>query len=326
LVFDQGRLEALMLGEADPYVRAQAKEDLFRSAYPRPADIFTVMEFPVQVRTYALVRYEEPNRTDLNSFDVACPWPYIDPVDPAEDDYPPNPPWAETVYSFLLGGICAALGDIPDRGTDLRLLMADIQNNGGSDVYLRAVKPEIVEDLVASKRRELWVRLLAGQMPGVPGFWETKGHNVSDYVVADRLRATALLLDPANLSNTLPIDLLYITGAFSYGNGSGEANNYFNDARNIPEFVSYINAPGVIPLLGFDAKLASSLGAAQVSAADFGSPLQPRIPATIGIGFWIMQDKPQPGSSDFRRWFSQLVDVPAGFSRGMPPNMTRNPG
>jgi hypothetical protein len=218
------------------------------------------------------------------------------------------------------------LGDIPDRGTDLRLLMADIQNNGGSDVYLRAVKPEIVEDLVASKRRELWVRLLAGQMPGVPGFWETKGHNVSDYVVADRLRATALLLDPANLSNTLPIDLLYITGAFSYGNGSGEANNYFNDARNIPEFVSYINAPGVIPLLGFDAKLASSLGAAQVSAADFGSPLQPRIPATIGIGFWIMQDKPQPGSSDFRRWFSQLVDVPAGFSRGMPPNMTRNPG
>lgn len=340
---DQAYIEGKDAGVTDLDNWVDAREGVFRAAYPEPPDRNTVIDFPVRVTTYALLRFEENNVTDLNAFKLLSiagepyAWPYIDPVDP-DADRVGDSPVERAIYDFLLTGLRPVDSDGGALGaaTDMRQLALNIQYQNyykENGYYLRAVKPDVIEQIIAGKRRELWIHILSEDAvfarlhaAGLPSFWTTKGHqNVGDYVLSERLRASARLIDPQANSNVLPIDMLFIPGAFSYGNEENENRNYFNDVRNIPGYAEYITGPNEEALLSFDTTLSGTLGAEKTTGGEFGSPLSPRIPAIVNPRFWIMREKPQPGSSDFRRWFSQLVDVPSGFTRGSFPRMTPNP-
>ena len=47
-------------------------------------------------------------------------------------------------------------------------------------------------------------------------------------------------------------------------------------------------------------------------AAYAGTPMVPRLPSLVQIRFWIVDEKVLPNAPDFRRLFTQLVDVPSG--------------
>jgi hypothetical protein len=121
-----------------------------------------------------------------------------------------------------------------------------------------------------------------------------------------------------------PIDVLYVHGIFTYGNGNDAFRPYFNDNQNIEsgtreqgelDYPVYMmtGEPGIAELSGFD-KFLTRVSESQVDSL-LGSPLEPRLPYNVSPQFWLMMEKKDPGAPDFRKWFSQLVTVPSGFTR-----------
>ena len=285
---------------------------------------FTI-ELQVMASSWALVRYEEPGVTDLDTFKLPgnYQWPYIDPANNARDVFTePN--------AFLYDQLLSALGG------GLREMM--------SYVPLHQIRPETVKEILAAKKREIWIRMLSGDesirllsqdfwaRPGA-GVASVANYPVEDYVLTERILASAQLLDPAGgayirlrTPPNRPVDVLDIPGIFSYGNGKGQFQRYFNDIANIEGYRDYLQNPSPGALENFDIALTRSLGGAALSEAAFGSPLSPRIPRVVNIGYWIMLERTQPGSSDFRQWFNMLVEVPSAATRAMPTSLTPNPG
>lgn len=285
------------------------------------------IELQVMVSTWALVRYEEPGKTDLDTFPLPSgfEWPYIDPSNPGRDIYPPAGEGFDLSELLL-----SALG--PSPASDIREIIQNVQARQDRQIY--QVRPETVKEIVAAKRREIWIRMLSSYLPPLSErFWqEVVNAPVGDYVLSERILASAKLLHPAGgfiLLSTAPqkpIDALDIPGIFAYGDGKGQFQRYFNDIANIDGYAAYLNNPGEQALENFDLILSRTLGGAALSEAGFGSPLSPRIPRVVNVGFWIMMERAQPGSGDFRQWFNMLVEVPSAATRAMPASLTPNPG
>lgn len=333
--------------------QAQARADAYYATLSQTvlASSNPFVECNVQVIQYSLLRYEEAS-PDLYTFPLPygmqgaeMPWPMLDRLNPDYDTLGDGAR-GQAVYDYLLRGILVSSMGEESVGpeNDLRRYLSDPGN--ARDLY--ALSPEVISELVSARRRELWFHMLADDAvlkgTGLPSFWAGAGENYLDYVVQEKFFSRAFLTDSGGnpvmyrtrddqYGRDLAINLLYMPGPFSYGNeaqiSTKAFSEYFNDNRNIPGYEDLLaNTSESIEskVLRFDDKLQETFGASTVSEDTYGSPLLPRIPATINIGFWIMVEKTQPGSSDFRRWFSQAVDVPAGFTRDMFPRVTPAPG
>jgi hypothetical protein len=44
--------------------------------------------------------------------------------------------------------------------------------------------------------------------------------------------------------------------------------------------------------------------------------MRPKLPEIVQPRFWIMMENPWAGSAEFKRWFTQVIQVPAGDTRG----------
>ena len=111
-------------------------------AYTSPDGTFT---------TYALVRYVEPNMTDLDSFPVDWQWIRGNIEFPGVDD-------EFTAIEAL------AYEGWPDR---------------------------VVQELLRAKRRQLWIRMLSGGEANLPSAWDLIGKSPRDYIVIQNMLSPA---------------------------------------------------------------------------------------------------------------------------------------
>lgn len=303
---------------------AEAAEAALAAAYPPLDSPESVVEFTVLVTTYSLVRYEEPGVADLDTFPLpgGLAWPDIDPEQPSWDVYDAGEGPGGVLYDILL----SAINPNPANSTlDMRNLIAAASGR------LHVIDGDVVEKLVATKRREIWLRMLAGD-PSLPGidFWADKSKG--DYVLAERILYRAHLIDPET-RNVLDytgdgagqLDALMLTGIFRYGDGSRQYRDTFNDNANLEipgsgavSYNSYMRDLSGNPmavLIAFDDTL-RKIKESPLADPMMGSPLAPRLPVEVVPSFWIMLERPTVGGSDFRRWFSQSIDVPCAFTRG----------
>jgi prepilin-type N-terminal cleavage/methylation domain-containing protein len=333
----------------------------FQSFYPAPSGAFVNLgdvvddinrrpiDFTVRVRSYALLRYQE-DVADLDTFQpirnanssLSYQWPYIDPRLPAQDRVDGSPEGVEeALYLDILNGIGGPGNDIRNA-----ILFADPNSE-----QLHAINRDTVAALIAAKRREVWIRLLAGDAPpGVPGFWKDPNDPTdarpaaSDYVIAERILVRAGLLAPDGSSELiLPgepgtrLDALLVPGIFNYGaidNGGTEvyrrtfnalenlnASGYTNARQQTITYADFLADPAD-RIKDYDEALVRALGERRDAALLAGSPLAPRLPALISPGLWFMDASPAPGAADFRRWFTQTIEVPSATGRNVSPRVT----
>lgn len=338
---------------------------VFELNYPPPADPTFPIEFNVAITTQAVLRYEESGVKDLDTFNLASlpngpgnppagygiQWPYVDARDPLYDDPNGDSASAETAYeSGLYAQLVSAINPRAPFSLALDLDLRELIRVTAftSNESLFAVDPALVQSLLNTKRRDLWLDILAEDPTiGLPGFWNEGLINDprkerKDYVIADDLLARARLLTadgggfidlliPDNTGNVIPrlkIDALDITGAFSYANEEGVYNRQFNTLQRIPGYNEFQRDGGVIPsgelITNLDDDLTAFYNGPRVASTLSGVPLSPRVPALIQPGFWLMSEKPSPGAADFRRYFAQQVEVPAGASRNLPARFVSN--
>jgi prepilin-type N-terminal cleavage/methylation domain-containing protein len=350
------------LSDTDRVNLLQATSSLFQSAYPAPGGYFvpldeslalgtnnpvnlTAVEFSVRVQSHALLRYEEPGITDLDVFPPVYDtngnrydWPYLDPVNPAADSAAGLP--FESAEGAFYGQLLRA---VTRGGRDLRLLAADltVQVRGDQSSAPYALNPAAIDDLIDAQRRDLWVRLIAGD-PSLPvRFWGDPGNpfdpvgttrNPLDHVIAERILVTADLFTPDGREpifvpgTQIFLDALLVPGTFLYFDETERDTRWYNALINVDRstgglYDAALRQADVAAVEAFDFALVRAYGERRDAEARLGSPLAPRIPALVSPGFWLMEARPAPGAPDFRRWFTQTIDVPSATGRDISPRV-----
>lgn len=335
----------------------------FRAVYPPPLNESEQYEFPVIVRTYGVLRYEEAGVRDLENFELrnsGIVWPYIDPAEPLRDTIGgPDATPSDLLYDYLV----SALGG-PNISNDMRSQALEVfaASNSASSydnanyAQLHAISPDVMKKIVDTRRRELWIRLLAddpaivaphGLDPSasgfLPRFW-TNDPNDPDaqrpfqrnYVVTERVLNRAILLDPVSgqpfvfitstpdtgLVQLFELDALKVPGIFNYGYVKEDFNEltvekgYINALERMDDaYEDFLNLPSAPNLQALDRTLQNAIAGGADAAEFFGSPVNPRLPGLVQVRFWIADEKVLPNAPDFRRLFTQLIQVPAGASR-----------
>ena len=304
----------------------------------------TTLELPVVVTTASLLRFEEQNYTDLDTFSLpgqssSVSWPVIDSQDPAKDndfdDFENNTP----LYDDVLDAIA------PGGTEDLRNYLFRRFDYEGSDFMspLRFITPDTVRVLLKLKQREIWVDMLA-ESPGQPRlpwlgpFWDNaNGPRRADYTLARNILHQIWLVDKPE-PDFPDIELQHRPASFSYGVAEGSTpddaitRESFNALSNIPGYELWREDFPLGPpdseqaLMEWDELLGQKHTGALRPEEVAGSPFAPRIPAFVEVGFWIMMEKAGTRGADFRRWFVQRIDIPAGQTRGLPSSLIASPG
>jgi prepilin-type N-terminal cleavage/methylation domain-containing protein len=267
----------------------------------------TIYDFPVYVQTASLIRYEEPGRTDLDTFDLGggITFPYIDPANPNLDDYPANGDAIRgPLYDLLRTGIQGSQYR-SSNDEDIRIAL---------ELY-PSLRPDAIETLLAQKRRQIWIQLLIDSSTlNLPNFWA--GKNDLEYVVIDGL------LKSASLKARPGIDALMGPALFAYSNGNEESifSNRFNTAGNIAKLDRTLNTLHGQYRNTTDRTVQSVFGDTKAKAS-MGSPLDPHLPAALKSSFWYAAEPTRVGGALFKRLFNEVIDVPAGYTRGLPSNI-----
>ncbi len=304
----------------------------------------TTLELPVVVTTASLLRFEEQNYTDLDTFSLpgqagSVSWPVIDSQDPDKDndlyEFENNTP----LYDDVLDAIA------PGGTEDLRDYLFSRFDYEGSDFMspLRFITPDTVRVLLKLKQREIWVDMLAEspeqpRLPWLGPFWDNgNGPRRADYTLARNILHQIWLVDKP-YPNFPDIELQHRPAAFSYGVAEGSTpddaitRDSFNALSNIPGYELWREDFPLGPpdseqaLMEWDALLGQKHTGALRPEEVAGSPFAPRIPAFVEVGFWIMMEKAGTRGTDFRRWFVQRIDIPAGQTRGLPSSLIASPG
>ncbi|MGC8737101.1 MAG: PilW family protein [Candidatus Hydrogenedens sp.] len=191
-------------------------------------------------------------------------------------------------------------------------------------------------DLSIARRDQMYLYQLLTGGTGNPypntevlyNFWETNGQNPLDYVLADGFGAHAYWIDEINglITST---DMLFPGNIFSYQSEENQTVMYFNDIRSIPLFSHYLSLPPeslTVPqaecLTAFlDRVWTEMKGTDPSQTSPFATVFFERLPVRITVSAWVCTEKPQPGVSDFRRWFSQSIDIPCGLRTPQPRRM-----
>lgn len=332
-------------------------EAAFLASYPPPATPDSLVEFSVTITTQSLLRYVEPGVNDLNTFDLskirqavnsAMNWPIFDPDNPYYDqpdgdgDAIANDGIAGTLYAQMLAAINPQAPLNISSATDMRNLLLQAQVDAAQNQqFLYVMRPQFITVLLQAKQREIWLRLLADDTSmGLPSFWKDPQNpgdlrpDRRDYVIADDILARGRLrtadgttwidlLLPENDGYSRPrliLDMYDVPQVFTYANAKSDFTEFFNTLERIPGYADFmaLGAPDVADFKAFDDVLANYFAGERASATETGSPLTPRLPALVQPGFWVVTEKPTVNAADFRRWFTQLVEIPAGAGRDLP--------
>lgn len=342
--------DAQRLSDPDRFALLDATSALVQAAYPAPSGLFAdwrtnardprdsqPVPFTVRVLSHAMLRYEEPGVTDLDVFPPLrdfggndVPWPYIDPVDPAADEFRDGfETAANALYQILLGAV--RRGSANDLRDVVRVLDQQIALGGESKPPF-ALNANNIGELIAAQRRDVWVRAMAGD-PALPFQFWGGGRDPRDHVIAERILVTADLFtadgsDPVFIPGTTTfVDALLVPGAFLYLDDTERDSRWFNALHNVDLstgglYGRALEIGDLAAVEAFDLALVRAYGERRDAQRQLGSPLAPRIPAMVSPGLWLMLERPSPGAPDFRRWFTQTIDVPSAAGRAISPRVT----
>jgi prepilin-type N-terminal cleavage/methylation domain-containing protein len=300
----------------------------------------------VEVHTGSIVRVSEPGQSDLDTLRLPddLQWPQMDASNPGRD-IPPAEGGEEALYGMLLQAINPSPTLNPS--SDLRLWLVDPARRN----QITAINARMVEAVLAARKREIWLRMFMDDLPTtLPAYWwspqdgtasnKPRPHNfavASDVVISANLLGPngqpIFLPDPVvdSKGQRIPLNALYVGAIFSYSQAGGDVKNegvlevpHFNDNSNILGYnrAPYPGAPVYLQdgdVTALDQGLRSLLGGAQLATnSAIGSPLAPRLPRMVHVGFFIMRPKTRVGGPDMLRWFSQGIDMPSGMDRDIP--------
>jgi len=237
--------------------------------------------------TYLLIRYVEPNVGDLDAF-------------PVEWDSIPFGVLPETTQT---------LGSVIEDEVDAAVLAGSLPSDAAPEA----------DELRKMKRREFWIRMLAGGDPDVPNGWRLPYSLVrlgpdpgSEPVHVDRMRPYRYVVTE-NILSTVPPE-----GHFYPAQPSFQIQPWYEGA----------------PIFDYDMAFAldgePSMGTGKPPnqwwndmrstncTPEGGSPVvcrDPRTPEIVSVSFWMMFESPYPGAPDFKRKFSTRIMVPSAYDR-----------
>jgi prepilin-type N-terminal cleavage/methylation domain-containing protein len=321
-----------------------------------PPDYPVYVELEVRIETASLLRYVESGVRELEWFPEIFPNrnglglllpPLIGPDNPAvlEDGEiyvapdVPLPPDLGTIGNPVTRELNRALRyqglDAP--GMDLR---AQIAANGAAYTTLNF---DLTEMILRVKLREFWlgyasqdavdpfVDLLGDYAESLPGgatlrdnfvLWDPAGSytnkDIGAYELANGiliggyLKGATGLLDVFDIFDTRPI-FNYIDSPENTG-----PSHSFNTLDELPGYRWWRAGGGAIgPDTGtLDALLEDAALDGSYAGQGYGSPVYPRAPYAMQLGFWIALPAKSPGVGDFRVWFEQYIEIPGAFTRG----------
>ena len=325
----------------DAVVAQGMDQGVFESHYgTEPADFNVPTDFEVWIELGSVVRYEERNVSDLETFNlqglqdpsgVAMRWPEINAYATLDEIVTVEPNYAqagglynEELYKHMLSSI-RQWPFIDAYQWDLRVILAD-QN---PDRPLYALTLTTVQDLLRAKQREIWIRWLANDATlGLPSFWKGYGAgvpdprpDVRDYILADRVVVRAILLEPdttipiyANNENYGNASVFNTAGYFSYmdyNKGQRQGALTWQDSANLPGYTAYMES--LFPkfaILDFDAEILKS-----DVVGSFHEAGGPRLPCFVIPDFWVMMEEGSGQGGDYRRRFTQAIEIPSRIAR-----------
>ena len=184
-----------------------------------------------------------------------------------------------------------------------------------------------VDQLLAAKKRELWLRMLAGFEAGaLPDPWpdvkvhskRPKGLNPFDFVIADNVTPDPpellprvlydVVPEPPDPFHLLPLDLLPLGGDLVYETPPDYIDQAFfsygrmTDDPDRQEMTAYWN---------------SVVNAALPTSPEYalGNPLSARLPEIVRIRFTFWFESPYIGAPDFERTYTQTIELPSAYTR-----------
>ena len=310
-----------------------------------------VFDFHVRIELGSVVRYEERNVTDLETFDLqgvkdlnasvdarspggaAMFWPEINAYASTPEEFNAERAQAAAggvynlrLYEQILSSI-RPWNFIGGYGADLRLSLS-ISTLRES---LNAISLKTVQDLLGTKRREIWIRWLAGDSTlGLPSFWKADGADalypaddfrpdVRDYILADRVVVRAVLLEPDTLSpifagnpygnaNILQTDPYFTY--MDYKRGERRQAIFWQDSDNLPGYNVYMDNFNFSDfpdnLQNFDQVLLN-----KESVGSFHEEGGPRLPCFVVPEFWVMMEEGSGQGGDYRHRFTQAIEIPS---------------
>lgn len=261
------------VNDPDPLVGAVARLELHYGTHA-PDD---TVEFEVEIVRESLIRLEEAGANDLDTFNmyvkdlplVNLDWSstYVDPIDSSRDSLNAGPPMDanQTLqFQFLVG----ALDPTPfTAGDDLRDLYMDINRGtspgcpdggwlhpvSGDCISLRILGPQTFEQMIQSRKREFWLRMLSDDLgaftptdllpvpaDGSTGYWYDEGYdvvpenprnqrNLNAHVLATGIIGSVSVREPGTTlrleavpGSGVAMDLLDADPRFSYGDAYTE--------------------------------------------------------------------------------------------------------
>lgn len=251
---------------------------------------------PVTVVTQSLLRYIEPNVKDLDSYPID--WPDTEPdwwqmaSAPGEQGAPERELWEE---------LRKAVRPYYDAGVEQCLLDGDPEAQS------------LAEELLKAKKRELWIRMLAGERR-LPDVWGSDylSKDPADYVIAE--------------------DVVWKEGLFQYGRSGKTWDAAMGRFRLANDVRPFFNADSEENLAGFDVLGDGSVPLdappdmlafwdRQAEQDLTGDPLEPRLPEFVEADLQLRLPSAYPGAPDFDRSFTLTIDIPSGFARSTPPEI-----
>lgn len=311
-----------------------------------------IVDFPeIHVTTQSLVRFVEIGVNDLDTFEIVrangtfLQWPELDLDDPNNDFYDANDPDSLRLYIYLLDAFNPYVlpnDFIPAGVEDLQgLILAANPNDDMRVIYANSdtttMTRDTLETLYRAKRREIWIRMLAGE-DGLPNFWGDPNNALDQRPKAEDYVVTDALLAKMSLDSVPDFDVVGTPQMFFYRSSiSGDNSIYarsFNSVERVAGYsYSYPDFQGNTPptfaqdpangLATIDEYYTGWLNNETISPAMFGSPLFPRLPGMVSPGFWLIVPAKWVNSKDFLRWFTQDINIPSAAGRNVKAVVTR---
>lgn len=252
-----------------------------------PAGVSEWLDGWANAYTYVLIRYVEPNVGDIDAFPVE--WNQI--------PFPGNE--QQTLDDVVEAEVAAALSAnlIPSTGS-----------------------PE-AEDVRKMKRRELWIRMLAGGDHDVPNGWRLPYSLIRlgpdpgvEPVHVDPMRPYRYVVTENILS--------FVHGGAHWGIGYPPTGNLIPWYEGAPIFdydmafamdgdpnSGFVKSPNLWWNDVRSNNCKPPEGAPTVLCRD------PRKPEVVSVSFWMMFESPYPGAPDFKRKFSTRIMIPTAYDR-----------
>lgn len=171
----------------------------------------------------------------------------------------------------------------------------------------------IQRELLAAKKRELWIRMLSGQEYWMGGpaqdvdLWDLLGRDPRDFVVAENIG----LRIPASGNHTAPLRPLFGGPDSQFLRYGRIVSTTHVDDRPTWNFATDVDVTNLLD--GIDNDNDGVID--EFDEVNIGNPLTPRLPEVVTLSLPFAYERPYPTAPQFERNLEQVIDVPSAYAR-----------